>query len=54
MDESKLIHSGIWISVMPTYLLGGFMPDDVSDMQATPAMWFGMAVLMVIPTVTKM
>jgi hypothetical protein len=56
--DTRIILSGIWISVMFTYLLGdvlrifsGDFPGKMTTEKFTPPMWLGIAVLMVIPIV---
>ncbi len=59
MDNTKIILSGLWVALMLTYLLGDvlrifsgdFKAGEVSGMQATPAMYLGLAILMLIPIV---
>ncbi len=59
MEDTKIILAGLWVALMLTYLLGDvlrifsgdFKAGEVSGMQATPAMYVGLAVLMLIPIV---
>ncbi len=51
--------SALWVALMLTYLLGDvlrvfsgdFKPGELSGVQATPGMYLGVAVLMVVPIV---
>jgi cytochrome bd-type quinol oxidase subunit 2 len=57
MPAIRIKLSGLWISLMLTYLLGDvlrifsgdFIPGEISGMEITQAMYLEMAVLMVIP-----
>jgi hypothetical protein len=57
MLDTRLILSGLWVSLMLTYLLGDvlriyagdFKAGELNGVQATPAMWMAAAVLMLIP-----
>jgi hypothetical protein len=59
VDDVKIILSALWVSLMLTYLLGDvlrifsgdFKAGEVSGMQATPALYVGLAALMLIPIV---
>ena len=59
MEEIKIKLSALWVALMLTYLLGDvlrifsgdFKAGEVSGMQATPVMYLGLAVLMLIPIV---
>ena len=59
MDEVRIKLSGIWVSLMLTYLLrdvlrifsGDFAAGEVGGMQVSQAMYLGLAALMVIPVV---
>ena len=59
MDDMQIRLSLIWIAVMLTYLLGDvirmfsgdFTPGKLEGVEATQAMWLGIAALMVIPIV---
>ena len=57
MPAIRIKLSGLWVSLMLTYLLGDvlrifsgdFDAGEISGMEITPAMYLGMAVLMLIP-----
>ena len=59
MVDTRIILSGLWVALMLTYLLGDvlrifsgdFKAGEVMGMQATQAIWFGAAILMLIPIV---
>ena len=59
MVDTRIILSGFWVALMLTYLLGDvlrifssdFKGGEVMGMQATQAIWFGAAILMLIPIV---
>lgn len=59
MEDVKIIFSFIWVAVMLCYLLGDvlriyagdFTPGEIDGKPMTQKMWFGMAILMVIPIV---
>jgi hypothetical protein len=59
MDEMKIKLSALWAVLMFTYLLGDvlrifsgdFNGGEINGMQVSPAMYLGMAALMVIPAV---
>jgi len=59
MVETRIILSGLWVALMLTYLLGDvlrifsgdFAAGEMMGMQATQAMFFGAALLMLIPIV---
>jgi len=60
MTDSRIMLSGIWAALMLTYLLGDvlrifagdFEPGKLAGgVQATPGMWLGIAVIMLIPIV---
>ena len=59
MDDVRIILSGLWVSLMLTYLLGDvlrifsgdFKPGEIQGVQATQAIWFAAALLMLIPIV---
>ena len=59
MEDIQIKLSAIWIALMLTYLLGDvlrifsgdFKPGEIGGMEVTPAMYLGMAILMVIPIV---
>ena len=57
MVETRIILSGLWVATMLTYLWGDMLsvlagdatPGKMAGMQPTQGMWFGIAVLMLIP-----
>ena len=59
MADVRIILSGLWVSLMLTYLLGDvlrifsgdFKPGEIQGIQATQAIWFAAALLMLIPIV---
>ena len=59
MEDVKIKLSGVWVSLMLTYLLGDvlrifsgdFSAGTIGDMQISQGMYLGMAILMVIPVV---
>ena len=59
MVDTRILLSGVWVALMLTYLLGDvlrifsgdFKAGEVMGMQATQAIWFGAAILMLIPIV---
>ena len=59
MDNIKITLSALWIALMLTYLLGDvlriftgdFIAGEIGGMQISQKMWFGMAILMVMPIV---
>lgn len=59
MVNERIILSGIWVSLMLTYLLGDvlrifsgdFKAGEIGGMKATQAMWLGIAIMMVTPVV---
>ena len=59
MEDTRIIISGIWVSLMLTYLLGDvlrifsgdFKAGEIQGIQATQAIWFAAALLMLIPIV---
>ncbi len=59
MDDVKITLSFIWVSVMLIYLLGDvlrifsgdFKPGEVDGKPVTQKMYFGMAIIMVIPII---
>ena len=59
MEDVKIILSIIWVACMLTYLLGDvlrifagdFTPGEIEGKPMTQKMWFGMAIIMVIPIV---
>jgi hypothetical protein len=59
MVDTRIILSGLWVALMLTYLLGDvlrifsgdFKAGEVMGMRATQAIWFGAAILLLIPIV---
>ena len=59
MAEVRIILSGLWVSLMLTYLLGDvlrifsgdFTAGEIGGMQVSQAMYLGLAVLLLIPVV---
>lgn len=59
MIDTRIMLSAIWVALMLTYLLGDvlrifsgdFKAGEVSGQKATPIMWLGIAILMLIPIV---
>jgi len=60
MVDTRIILSGLWVALMLTYLLGDVLRIFAGDFKAgeiaggfqpTPAIWFGIAVMMLIPIV---
>ena len=59
MEEVRIILSGLWVSLMLTYLLGDvlrifagdFKAGEMGGVEATQLMFFGAAILMLIPIV---
>ncbi|MHA2287934.1 MAG: DUF6326 family protein [Promethearchaeota archaeon] len=59
MEDMKIILAFIWVAVMLTYLLGDvlrifagdFTPGEIDGKPMTQKIWFGIAILMVIPIV---
>lgn len=59
MVETRTILSGLWVALMLTYLLGDvlrifagdFEAGEIGGIQATQAMFFAAAILMLIPIV---
>jgi len=60
MVDTRIILSGLWVALMLTYLLGDVLRIFAGDFkagelaggfQATPAIWFGIAIIMLIPIV---
>jgi hypothetical protein len=57
MDDVQLILSGLWVSLMLTYLLGDvirifagdFVAGEMDGEKATQSMWMMAAILMLIP-----
>ena len=59
MEEVRIILSASWVALMLSYLLGDvlrifsgeFKAGEIGGMQGTQAIWFGAALLMLIPIV---
>lgn len=60
MDETRIVLAGLWVALMLTYLLGDVLRIFAGDVEpgklaggveATPKMWLGIAVIMLIPIV---
>jgi hypothetical protein len=59
MEDVRIKLSALWVSLMLTYLLGDvlrifsgdFAAGEIGGMQGTQAIWFGAAILMLIPIV---
>ena len=59
MQEQRIILSGLWVALMLTYLLGDvmrifagdFSAGEMGGVQASQAMFFGAAILMLVPIV---
>jgi len=60
MLDTRIVLSGLWVALMLIYLLGDVLRIFAGDFkagelaggfQATPAIWFGIAVIMLIPIV---
>ena len=59
MPDTRLILSGLWVATMLIYLLGDvlrifagdFEPGKISGVEANPAMWMVIAVIMLVPIV---
>jgi len=57
MVDARIILSGLWVTLMLTYLLGDvlrifagdFKPGEIMGTQPTQAVWLGIAVFMLIP-----
>jgi hypothetical protein len=57
MDETRIVLAGIWAALMLVYLLGDVLrifsgdavPGELDGKPATQSMWFGIAVIMLIP-----
>lgn len=57
MEDERIILSGVWVSLMLTYLLGDvmrifagdFVAGEMDGFQVTQMMWLGLAALMLIP-----
>ena len=59
MEDVRIKLSALWTALMLTYLLGDvlrifsgdFVAGEIGDMQGTQVIWFGAAILMLIPIV---
>jgi hypothetical protein len=59
VDEIRIILSGSWIALMLTYLLGDvlrifagdFTAGEMNGVKATPVVWLGAALVMLVPIV---
>ena len=59
MVDTRILLSGLWVALMLSYLLGDvlrifsgdFVAGEIGGMQGTQAIWFGAAILMLIPIV---
>ena len=59
MESKRIILSGLWVALMLTYLLGDvlrifagdFKAGEMMGAQATQAIWFAAALLMLIPII---
>ena len=59
MLDTRLILTGLWVALMLTYLLGDvlrifagdFKAGEIEGVQATQAMWFVAALIMLVPIV---
>jgi len=59
MAEVRIVLSGLWVAVMLTYLLGDVLrlfagdvtPGEIGGRAASPGMWLGIALIMLIPIV---
>ena len=57
MEEMKIKLAGVWVALMLTYLLGDvlrifagdFVPGEMGGQQASPAVWFAAALMMLVP-----
>lgn len=57
MEDVRIKLSALWVALMLTYLLGDvlrifsgdFKPGEIEGMQATQALYLGMAILLVLP-----
>ncbi len=57
--DTRIILAGFWVALMLTYLLGDVLrifagdaePGKIMGTEASPAMWLGIAALMLIPIV---
>ena len=59
MADVRIILSALWVALMLTYLLGDvlrifsgdFKAGEIGGIQITQIMWFGIAILMMIPII---
>lgn len=59
MEDTRIVLSGFWVALMLTYLLGDvlrifsgdFKAGEIMGAQASQAIWFAAAILMLIPIV---
>jgi cytochrome bd-type quinol oxidase subunit 2 len=59
IEAVKIQLSALWVALVQTYLLGDvlrifsgdFKAGEIQGMRATPQLWLGIAVLMVIPAI---
>ncbi len=59
MVDVRIVLSALWVALMLTYLLGDvlrifsgdFVAGEIGGMQATQAMFFGAAIIMLIPII---
>jgi len=59
MTDKRIILSGLWVSLMLTYLLGDvlrifsgdFVAGEIGGMEGTPVIWMAAALMMLIPIV---
>ena len=59
MTDVRIVLSGLWVTVMLTYLLGDVLrlmagdmtPGELGGRAASQALWLGIAVIMLIPIV---
>ena len=59
MLDTRLVLTGLWVALMLTYLLGDvlrifagdFKAGEIEGVQATQAMWFVAALIMLVPIV---
>jgi hypothetical protein len=57
VERTRIILTGVWVALMLTYLLGDVLrlfsgdavPGEIDGRPATEGMWFGIAVIMLIP-----
>jgi len=59
MERVRIILSGLWVSLMLTFLLGDVLrlfagdmtPGEIDGQPATQAIWLGAAAIMLVPIV---